>query len=549
MSGLTYGSFEAALHPYITPKITKLALANILLLSPLIDFPMSDKEFQDSPDSVDDATASRARTGKRALPPRILEPYSKPDALKHIKGCFAANIVPRIQEGAKETLLRNILALIQGDRDLAPETRIYFEQLSKKETLGNFLAEVYLCAISQKPPVQKVSNLPPQNRFFLGRDGQLKAIEDRFVRGMSVQGLYGMGGVGKTQLALQYAYAHLANYETIWWINAETKANLQNSITALLDARKILPKDRGSASICQTFIDYCDTHGGWLLIYDNASYEESDQYDILKSYFPQHPYRGNILLTTRCKNAFEDAGQYEVSVFDPEEASLFLRLRSGCGGDGAAQLAGQLGCLPLALEYAAAYIRETPGVDYEVYGKKLEQYSVRLLDRRVGHLSYKWTVREAFHITLDKLLEDAAADPVAMSTVQFLNLCAYLAPDGIEVGVFAEHGRCLPEPMCSVLEDELDRDKLLRDLTKYSLLRAEGNTLSIHRLLQEVLRDEIDPEIGILCINYAYGVFYSIFCSLQTLPINEARPFLVSSIPHVQMILKRYVQRLSLIHI
>ena len=166
MSGLTYGSFEAALHPYITPKITKLALANILLLSPLIDFPMSDKEFQDSPDSVDDATASRARTGKRALPPRILEPYSKPDALKHIKGCFAANIVPRIQEGAKETLLRNILALIQGDRDLAPETRIYFEQLSKKETLGNFFGRGLPMRNQSKTTCAKSFQSSPSKQIF-----------------------------------------------------------------------------------------------------------------------------------------------------------------------------------------------------------------------------------------------------------------------------------------------------------------------------------------------------------------------------------------------
>lgn len=543
MSGLTYGSFETVLHPYITPKITKLALANILLLSPLIDFQMDDREFQDSPDSVDDATASRARTGKRALPPRILEPYSKPDALRHIKNCFAANIVPRIQKGARKPLLREVLSLIQGDRGLAPETGAYFEQLSKKETLGNFLAEVYLCAVSQKVPVRRVSNLPPQNSFFLGREAQLEIIGERFQEGISVQGLYGMGGVGKTQLALRYAHDRLLDYETIWWISAETKADLQNSIAALLVAQKVLPEAGGADGICQAFQDYCSTHSRWLLIYDNAEYEDSEHYNTLKAYFPQDLSRGNVLLTTRCKNAFENAIQHEVAVFDSEEASLFLQLRSKCSGPGSAQLARRLGYLPLALEYAAAYIRETPGVDYTAYSRKLEQYSVKLLDRRVGHLSYKWTVRETFHITLDRLLADAAANPVAMGAVQFLNLCAYLAPDGIEVDVFADYGKCLPEPMRSVLENELDRDELIRDLTRYSLVRAGWGTLSIHRLLQEVLRDETGPESEMLCINYAYGVFYSIFYSLKSLPVKEAGPLLAASIPHVQAILSRYVQR------
>lgn len=543
MSGLTYGSFETVLHPYITPKITKLALANILLLSPLIDFQMDDKEFQTSPDSVDDATASRARTGKRTLPPRILDLYAKPDALKHIKECFSVNIIPRIQESAKDALLREMITLVRGDNMLSLETRTYFGQLARKEALEDFLAEVYLCAISQKAPVQRVSNLPPQNSFFLGREEKLENIAERFHNGISVQGLYGMGGVGKTQLALQYAHTHLADYEMVWWINAETKADLQNSIITLLTARKILPENRSTESICQAFLNYCDTHGSWLLIYDNASYEESDQHNALKMYFPHYPYKGNILLTTRCKNAFEDAVQYEVSVFGSEEAPMFLRLRSGCGGPGAAELAERLGFLPLALEYAAAYIRETPGVDYEAYSKKLEQFSVKLLDRKVGHPSYKWTVREAFHVTLDKLMEDAAVNPVAMGAVQFLNLCAYLAPDGIEVQVFAEYGKCLPEPVRSVLENELDRDELIRDLTRYSLVQANWNTLSIHRLLQEVLRDELNPEIEMLCINYTYGVFYSVFYALRTLPVNEARPLLASSIPHVQAILNRYVQR------
>lgn len=543
MSGLSYGAFETVLHPYITPKITKLALANILLLSPLIGFPMDDKEFQLSPDGVDDATASRARTGKRALPPRILEPYSKPDALKQIKDCFSANIIPRIQEGTRKTLLREVLTLVQGDKGLSPETRAYFGQLAEKEALGNFLAEVYLCAVSQKVPVQRVSNLPPQNSFFLGREALLESIAKHFRNGVSIQGLYGMGGVGKTQLALQYAHAHLADYETVWWINAETKPNLQSSIEALLSARKVLPEDGSTNNTQLAFQDYCDTHSSWLLVYDNVEYEDAELYEILKAYFPHNTSKGNILLTTRCKNAFEDATQREVTVFDTDEAALFLRLRSKCNEAGAEKLAERLGFLPLALDYAAAYIRETPGVDYAAYSKKLEQYSVKLLDRKVGHFSYKWTVREAFHITLDKLLEDAAANPVVMGAVQFLNLCAYIAPDGIEIKTFANYGNCLPEPMRSVLENELDRDEVLRELTRYSLAQASGETLSIHRLLQEVLRDELTPEVEMLCINYTYGVFYSFFYSLKSLPVSDAKPLLSSSIPHVQAILSRYVQR------
>ena len=153
------------------------------------------------------------------------------------------------------------------------------------------------------------------------------------------------------------------------------------------------------------------------------------------------------------------------------------------------------------------------------------------------------TVREAFHVTLDKLLEDASINPSSRSVAQFLNICAYLAPDNIALDVFSAYGNQLPEPVRSVLKNELDRDALIRDLTRYSLVQVEWNTMSMHRLLQEVLRDETSPDNEILCINYAYGVFYSVFYSLHTAPLDTLREVLTSSVPHVQTILSRYVQR------
>lgn len=182
-------------------------------------------------------------------------------------------------------------------------------------------------------------------------------------------------------------------------------------------------------------------------------------------------------------------------------------------------------------------------MDYAAYSKKLEQYSVKVLDRKVGQLTYKMTVREAFHVTLDKLLEDVLTNPISRSVAQFLNICAFLAPDDIELNIFTTYGSCLPEPVRSVLGDELDRDELIRNLTRYSLVQVDWDTMSIHRLLQEVLRDELPPDTEILCINYAYGVFYGAFYSLRTAPMNTLRETLTSSVPHAQTILSRYVEQ------
>ena len=544
---LSYGAFEAVLHVYITPRMTKLSLANILLLSPMVDARRKDKEFLRKANAINSATVTRIRSGERGVPRQILEHYSQQDALEYIKLCFSLDIVPHVPDRAKKSLLLEVLALVQQDEHLSLEEKMYFEHCAAEEALEDFLAEVFLCAINPKAISReetRASNLPQQNRFFYGREDELSEIAERFQNGASVQGLFGMGGVGKTQIALQYAHIHQADYDFIWWINAENSLVLQNSVSAFLTAQKALPKKANAESSRTAFLNYLDKHGNWLLIYDNAEYGEADDYETLKDYFPQNTSNGHVLLTTRCRNGFEDAVQLEIPVFDVEAAVTFLERRTGRSDSvEAAKLAQRMGCLPLALEYAAAYIRETPGVDYASYAKKLDQYSVKVLDRRVGQITYKMTVREAFHVTLDKLMEDAFTNPVAMSAAQFLNICAYLAPDGIELAVFAKYGGHLPEPVQSVLRNELDRDELIRNLTRYSLMQFEWNTLSIHRLLQEVLRDEINSEAEMLCINSAYGVFYGFYYDLHVLPIETSRQFLISSIPHVQAILTQYVRR------
>lgn len=455
--------------------------------------------------------------------------------------------MPHVPDRAKKSLLLEVLALVQQDEHLSLEEKMYFEHCAAEEALEDFLAEVFLCAINPKAISRgetRASNLPCQNRFFCGREEEIGQIAERFQNGISVQGLFGMGGVGKTQIALQYAHIHQADYDFIWWINAENSLVLQNSVSAFLTAQKALPKKANAESSRTAFLNYLDKHGNWLLIYDNAEYGEADDYETLKDYFPQNTSNGHVLLTTRCRNGFEDAVQLEIPVFDVEAAVAFLERRTGRSDNvEAAKLAQRMGCLPLALEYAAAYIRETPGVDYASYAKKLDQYSVKVLDRKVGQMAYKMTVREAFHVTLDKLMEDAFTNPVAMSAAQILNICAYLAPDGIELAVFAKYGGHLPEPVWSVLRNELDRDELVRNLTRYSLTRSEWDKLSIHRLLQEVLRDEFSEEEEMLCINCAYGVFYSFYYDLHILPIETSRPLLLSSIPHVQAILTQYVRR------
>lgn len=552
MAKLFYGSFEKVLRTYITPEITQKDLANNLLLSPKISAEKNDTERQEARDSeplIDDARISKICKGTRKIPQSILDDHLTSNAFENVEYCFLTEIVPRIPIMKRPLLINDIVLLAEQDDEISAEEKTYYREIAYKKALNTFLTEIYMFAVTGISEVMranskpKTTNLPIQNRFFCGREALLSEMAKRYQNGIHLQGIFGMGGVGKTQLALQYAYTYLKEYKIIWWINAENKLTLPNSVSDFLRLQGYSLEDRDTDKIRKNFIDYFAAHENWLLIYDNAEYGTPDEYETLASFMPMGAVKGDILLTTRYKNAFEDAFHVELTVFGKEEAVYFLQNRTHIDDiQNASILAEQMGFLPLALEYAAAYIRETPGVDYIAYSKKLEKFGIRVLDLKVGHQMYKRTVREAFHITLDRLLADSSSNYISMGAGQFLNLCAFLASDGIDLKIFAYYGGGLPEPIRSVLGDELDRDELVRVLTKYSLVHAEWETLSIHRLLQEILRDELSINDATLCINYAYGVFYKMFYSMQKMPVKEIRPLLTTSVPHVQAVLLKYVQ-------
>lgn len=533
---LNYGSFEKIIHKYSTSQASMEDLANTLLTSPLFDDGTRRSQHRKGPD------ISKLRSGERPIPTDILALYEDPKSLGDIKKCFSEEILPYIQDCDREDVKAEICQLVQEDDNLTVSKKAYFKGLALREDTAGFLAEVYRAAVFWKEPKPKVTNLPPRNVFFHGREALLDTIDQYYQSGKRIVGLYGMGGVGKTQAALQYAYGHFEDHAVFWWINAESKVALHNGVHGFLSAQKCLPKNKDAENVRTAFLEYLAKKRKWLLIYDNAEYGTPDEYETLKSYIPDCASRGRIILTTRCRQAFEDAAHIEIKVFGEGEAQSFLQLRSGVNDSlGALKLAVQMGCLPLALEYAAAYIRETPGVDYADYGKKLEKFGARLLDQEIGHQFYKDTVRGAFHITLDKLLYHFDLDPAARSAGQFLNVCAFLAPEGIDMEIFASFGGALPEPLKNVLADGLERDRLARDLTRHSLVQVEKDLLSIHRLLQEVLIDEIPEGEEMLYINYAYGVIYAPFYQVAT--GNRASSWELAPLaPHMHSILRRYAQ-------
>jgi tetratricopeptide (TPR) repeat protein len=343
-----------------------------------------------------------------------------------------------------------------------------------------------------------VNNLPDKNPYFTGREQILDDIHRQFQSGRVVslrQTVAGLGGVGKTQIAIEYAYRYAGDYDDIWWVNAESGP--QEAYRAFVRKKGLLPKEESAdwPMVLDAIKSWFDQHTRFLFIFDNV-----ENVELLSGCLPRSS--GHVLITTR-KGHSPEGALVDVDKFNSGEAAAFLknRLERDEGAD-AAELAGRLGYLPLALEQAAAYLKANKK-PVRNYLKLLEKYGLQVFDERsASAYGYKETVNATWRISFDKIELESAK--------QLLNLCAYFAPDDIPFCMIIEGRNMLPKPLQAELADELSLNRVILELTQYSLVREKDGLLSLHRLLQEVVRDELrdNRQWLICCFNMACAVGY-----------------------------------------
>ncbi len=333
---------------------------------------------------------------------------------------------------------------------------------------------------------ESIRNIPfSHNPNFTGRVDLLEKLQEALSSGehaaiTDYQAITGLGGVGKTQLALEYAYNHLDDYQVIWWVRSEDTATLAADY-ANLAAKLALPEktSQDQSTIISAVRSWLEQNDGWLLVFDNAQ----DPGD-LKDYLPKVS-GGHVIITSRESNWGGTAKTLPVDVFSREESIEFLRKRTG-GEDGAEALADALGDLPLALEQAGAYIEET-GITLSDYLSRFQEEQVEVL-KRGKPSSYPATVATTWELSFKRVQaeSDAGAD--------LLRLCAFLAPDNIPKSLLAEGAELLPEPLAYVVTKPLEFDDAVAAPKRYSLLTFADNLLSIHRLVQAVTRNRLSDE-------------------------------------------------------
>jgi tetratricopeptide (TPR) repeat protein len=342
------------------------------------------------------------------------------------------------------------------------------------------------------------ANLPPRNPAFTGRQDLLDRLHASLRPGkaaavVQAHALHGLGGVGKTQLALEYAYRHVRDYDLIWWVVAEQPAAIPGQLVAL--ARRLgIPEATEQAETVQVLWDELRQRDRWLLILDNAEGPDTPTglgapLARLADLLPRMT-GGHVLVTSRDASWDQHVTLAELEIFTPDEAVVFLLARSGSNDQATAgEIAELLGWLPLALEQAGAYVHET-STSLAIYLDRLRQFPALTLtkgrprDRRPTD-----TVATTWQVSLERVVPIPGA-------VALLELCAYLAPDQIPRTLFAQQLDPPLEDLAVLAGDPFALDEAIAALRRYALVRASENSLTTHRLLQQVVRDRLrlDPE-------------------------------------------------------
>ncbi len=350
------------------------------------------------------------------------------------------------------------------------------EELS--EALIHALAELTLAG--QDSPPGQVWNVPARSPAFTGRDGQLTALQtalaDEERSTAVVQALHGMGGVGKTALAIEYAHRYGASYDVVWWVPAEEPALVGDRLAELAHTLGLATVTDPVTVAVARLLGALRERDGWLLIFDNAEDPAA-----LAGYLPGGG--GQVMITSRNPGWHELATPVEVDVLERSESiALLLDRAPRLTDEQAEQIADALGDLPLALAQAAAHLAySATGVDG--YLALLAERTTELLAHDTP-ANYPVSLAASTQIALDQLAAQSEAALV------LLTLAAYLAPEPIPITVFTTHPDQLPEPLATAAADPLAFVELTRLLRQHGLARVEPTTLTLHRLLAAILRDQ-----------------------------------------------------------
>ncbi|WP_026207945.1 FxSxx-COOH system tetratricopeptide repeat protein, partial [Catelliglobosispora koreensis] len=320
-----------------------------------------------------------------------------------------------------------------------------------------------------------VWNVPPRLVSFAGRDDLLVRLREALQQHdrAAVYALHGMGGVGKTQLAVEYAHRFAGDYSLVWWINAEKPALIGDQLAELALHAGVVAADADSATAVARARQMLRGHGGWLIVFDNVPTAAD-----VSGWMPQGP--GHVVITSRSPAWTGVAQPLSIDVFERAESIAFLGTEQpGLSDPDANRLAHALGDLPLALAQAAGVMAQT-GMPPDEYLRALDTTADRVLAEGQP-AGYPLPLAASVRLAIDHL------DRIDPAAGQLTRICAHLAPEPIALWLFPRGADALPEPLKTAAKDDLTLRRCIGHATQLGLLQSGPDSATMHRLTQAIL--------------------------------------------------------------
>ncbi|AHH99175.1 tetratricopeptide repeat protein [Kutzneria albida] len=366
-------------------------------------------------------------------------------------------------------------------------------------------------------------NLPESPALFVGRDEDVDRLHavltDRGSGPVTVAVVHGLGGVGKSTLAAHYAREHLVDYQVVWWIAADSAAEITAGLAEL--AVRLQPQlaTLPHQVLPGQALRWLSTHDKWLLLLDNVN-DRGDVELVLGGIAA-----GRVLLTSRRATGWQGVAALPLDVLGHDDAVDLLTSTAGPSADlpGARALCGELGCLPLAVRQAGAYLAETMTSATDYLDLLTRQPAAVYQEATVDWVEP--TMARVWRVSMDRL----ASTPLA---VEVLRVLAWMAPE------------LVPRPLLDGMDEDLTVRRAVGRLHAYSMITATGTAVSVHRLVQAVTRtpDPADPHRGHADIHAAREQATRLLS--ETVQATDPRapsavPVLQPLLPHIQALADR----------
>jgi tetratricopeptide (TPR) repeat protein len=338
--------------------------------------------------------------------------------------------------------------------------------------------------------------VPTRNKNFTGRDdilAQLRhgassritaVLPEKDPKDPLPQGVHGMGGVGKTAIAIEYAHRYGSEYDLVWWIPADQLPSVRAALAGLAQRLNVEAQlAAGIDGLISAVLDALrrgEPYSRWLLVFDNA-----DQPEDINDLIPRGP--GDVLITSRNHRWDSVINTVPMDVFQRAESTEFLRKRvPGLNEADADRVAKELGDLPLALEQAGAMLSET-GMQVDEYLRLLKDQVTEIMAQGKS-LDYPYSMTAAWKLSVDALEQRL---PQAL---ELLRCCAFFGPEPIPRSVFRRGVQDTGTPVAEVISKPILMATAIRELARYALVTLDGGAVKVHRLIQALLRDELSEE-------------------------------------------------------